>query len=239
MDQLSDPSTACSSPTVDSVEKVIKNDAVRYIRKGYGLFSAIAITIAFFYGFPIVFKELLSFMHLYLTTNQEFLLLTVGLHTAIAVIANSVFYFIYVSKIPFFERYRVLTTPWPWESDPEKWKLVLKKTSKTLFINHVIIIPLLSLNEIWQGVKLRFDLESYPGYQEMIFQTVFFMICEDFTFYWCHRLLHHPKLYPYIHKKHHEYGITISIAAEYAHPIEFIFGNIVRIIFMSLTISYQ
>jgi len=46
-------------------------------------------------------------------------------------------------------------------------------------------------------------------------------------FYWTHRLLHHPKIYPYIHKKHHEYGITISIAAEYAHPLEWVFGNLV------------
>lgn len=48
---------------------------------------------------------------------------------------------------------------------------------------------------------------------------------EDTIFYWIHRTLHHPKLYPLIHKKHHEFYTTVSISAEYAHPLEFAFGN--------------
>ena len=48
----------------------------------------------------------------------------------------------------------------------------------------------------------------------------------DMSFYWSHRLLHHPKLY-WIHKQHHQYNITISLAATYAHPLEFIFGNVI------------
>jgi len=51
------------------------------------------------------------------------------------------------------------------------------------------------------------------------------MILEDTIFYWCHRTIHHPKIYPYIHKKHHEFYNTVAIAAKYAHPLEFIFGN--------------
>jgi len=51
------------------------------------------------------------------------------------------------------------------------------------------------------------------------------MFCEDFVFYWSHRTLHHPTLYPYIHKMHHTYNTTVGIAAEYAHPVEFVLGN--------------
>jgi sterol desaturase/sphingolipid hydroxylase (fatty acid hydroxylase superfamily) len=51
------------------------------------------------------------------------------------------------------------------------------------------------------------------------------MICEDFTFHIMHKILHWKKIYTYIHKIHHTHIITIGIAAEYAHPIEFIFGN--------------
>ena len=50
-------------------------------------------------------------------------------------------------------------------------------------------------------------------------------------FYWSHRILHHPSIYPYIHKQHHQYAVTISLAAEYAHPIEFVFGNLIPTIF--------
>ena len=44
-------------------------------------------------------------------------------------------------------------------------------------------------------------------------------------FYWSHSTLHLPAFY-WIHKKHHEYTRTVSIAAVYAHPIEYMFGNL-------------
>jgi len=92
---------------------------------------------------------------------------------------------------------------------------------------HLIVIPLMMLGDMQRGIKIRFDLESFPTLKETIGQIIFFMLCEDFLFYWIHRILHHPKLYPHIHKKHHEYTVSVSIAAEYAHPIEFILGNII------------
>lgn len=52
------------------------------------------------------------------------------------------------------------------------------------------------------------------------------MLADDFMFYWGHRIFHLPFLYPYIHKKHHEYYNSISIAAEYAHPVEFALNNV-------------
>jgi len=76
---------------------------------------------------------------------------------------------------------------------------------------------------------MRFDLESFPTYQEIIGQVVFFSIVGDTWFYWSHRLLHHPKIYPIIHKQHHEYTSTACMAAEYAHPLEFIMGNVLPV----------
>jgi sterol desaturase/sphingolipid hydroxylase (fatty acid hydroxylase superfamily) len=52
------------------------------------------------------------------------------------------------------------------------------------------------------------------------------MLMEDFSFYWLHRFLHLSFIYPFIHKIHHEYNNSISLGSEYAHPIEFIFSNI-------------
>ena len=54
-------------------------------------------------------------------------------------------------------------------------------------------------------------------------------------FYWCHRLLHEvPFLYRTIHKKHHKYIGSISIAAEYAHPAESFFSAALPLIFLIL-----
>lgn len=40
------------------------------------------------------------------------------------------------------------------------------------------------------------------------------------------RLLHHPRLYKYIHKRHHEWTSPIAITAVYCHPVEHIFSNL-------------
>lgn len=47
------------------------------------------------------------------------------------------------------------------------------------------------------------------------------MLVEDFAFYWSHRMLHTPYLYKKVHKVHHEFNNTVSIAATYAHPVEY------------------
>jgi len=55
-----------------------------------------------------------------------------------------------------------------------------------------------------------------------------FAICtamNQWLFYFAHRILHHPSLYGWIHKQHHEYKGSISFAAEYAHPIEGLLAN--------------
>ena len=55
------------------------------------------------------------------------------------------------------------------------------------------------------------------------------MLIEDLSFHCSHRTLHSKVLYPYVHKMHHEHKATFSLASYYAHPIEFIFGNLVPI----------
>ena len=41
-----------------------------------------------------------------------------------------------------------------------------------------------------------------------------------------HRLLHTRYLYGRVHKQHHEYNVTIALATEYAHPVEYFLGNV-------------
>lgn len=60
----------------------------------------------------------------------------------------------------------------------------------------------------------------------MLAASIFFcMLCEDFTFYFTHRLMHWGPFYKRIHKIHHSYKTTVGIAAEYCHPVEFVFSN--------------
>lgn len=45
-------------------------------------------------------------------------------------------------------------------------------------------------------------------------------VIEDTWHYFLHRLLHHKRIYKYIHKVHHEFQAPFGMEAEYAHPLE-------------------
>jgi sterol desaturase/sphingolipid hydroxylase (fatty acid hydroxylase superfamily) len=47
---------------------------------------------------------------------------------------------------------------------------------------------------------------SFTDYHPVVPVIVFFVIwfIDDAWFYWCHRLLHHPRIYRYIHAEHHK-----------------------------------
>jgi sterol desaturase/sphingolipid hydroxylase (fatty acid hydroxylase superfamily) len=143
-------------------------------------------------------------------------------------IYNITLYFIYKLEHPFFEQFKVHNEIWPWKENKNEFLTLLKRSLKQIFFNQLIILPVLLFTNIiiLNGTKCRVDLESFPSVFEMFWQIYIFILCDDFLFYWSHRLLHWNRIYPYIHKKHHEYKITIGIASEYAHPIEFVFGNI-------------
>ena len=75
------------------------------------------------------------------------------------------------------------------------------------------------------GIKYKSSLEEWPTPTRMLGQIIFFIFFEDLGFYWTHQMLHKPQFY-WIHKTHHEYNITLTIASTYSHPIEYFFSNV-------------
>ena len=73
-----------------------------------------------------------------------------------------------------------------------------------------------------------------------IIEYIICLVLTDFTFYTCHRTSHHPYLYKYIHKKHHEVKNCIGMAGVYTDSIDFFFGNYLPVNFhTSLIMSHQ
>lgn len=69
------------------------------------------------------------------------------------------------------------------------------------------------------------QLDSWMWQRELLRLSLCPLLTE-ITFYTCHRLLHTPYLYERIHKVHHTFRAPCAMAAAYAHPMEFVFGNV-------------
>jgi sterol desaturase/sphingolipid hydroxylase (fatty acid hydroxylase superfamily) len=223
----SSPSTACSSPNMDSVEKIIHNDQVRYKRKGYGLIVAIIISVLYFTVVPKVLHNIFPTLIEGVDIGNFLVLSAWCAHVGFNFTAYCLSYFVYTSKHPFLERYRILQKPWPWEENREDWKKLFKEAVGCFLLHQCFITPLLVFIDIkLNGVFCGTGTENFPTIPEIILQCFFCMIVDDFFFYWGHRLLHHPKLYPKVHKIHHRWHHAVIISNECSHPLEYIIANL-------------
>lgn len=139
-------------------------------------------------------------------------------------------WFIYHIELPFFERYKINHEPWPWNQNRAEWNKLLWKSIKLVYFNILVVLPTavyLSLYLKDYEIPHTLDIDQLPDGTTIALTLIFCMVCEDFTFHFTHKFLHWRKIYPYIHKIHHTHVTTIGIAAEYAHPIEFVFGNMI------------
>ena len=135
--------------------------------------------------------------------------------------------------MPFIEQYKIeKNQPWPWKVDYEGWRAqCIKATVVCIFNNTIINFLVLCVVGHVYGWQLPWstDLETLPEPMTLAKHLLVLIIAEDFGFHMMHRLLHcqHPwlPLYQMFHKQHHEFIQPVSIASEYAHPLEYAIGN--------------
>jgi sterol desaturase/sphingolipid hydroxylase (fatty acid hydroxylase superfamily) len=75
-------------------------------------------------------------------------------------------------------------------------------------------------------VAFSFRTEDLPDGTTYLLQQFYCIILGDLLFFTSHRLLHTPFFYKHVHKLHHTYTQAIGPSAEYAHPFEYILGNV-------------
>jgi methylsterol monooxygenase len=101
--------------------------------------------------------------------------------------------------------------------------------------------PQVVFNQIFVGIPLTFvmyylmqhrglaDIRELPTFNRIVLDFAAFLLIEELGFYYSHRLLHHGRIYKFIHKQHHEWTSPIAITALYAHPLEHLASNLLPV----------
>lgn len=67
--------------------------------------------------------------------------------------------------------------------------------------------------------QIYLEVNEY-GWTYLIVSIIIMIAFHDMYFYWTHRWMHHPKLYKYVHKVHHQSTNPSPWAAYSFHPLE-------------------
>eukprot|EP00731_Ephydatia_muelleri_P030775 Em0022g289a len=103
----------------------------------------------------------------------------------------------------------------------EQYKKALKRCALNgLGVGTVFNICMLPIYR--RTVTCGYELPSFPT---TLWHLFVYMLIEELGFYYSHRLLHHRRVYRYIHKTHHEWNAPVSITSIYCHPVEHVLSN--------------
>ena len=194
---MSKTSTETESP-VKNCMTWMKEEKVRYKRKGYGMIWATLFATSFFWIVPeligqqmwpsiLTFKEENNISY-----AQFYIIWSMLQHLIIFYGANLIYCFFYKHEFECIERYKSNEQPWPWISDPEQWKSLLWKSIALSGFNSCVVAPgMFYFNYTFNFVEEHtMEVKDLPTSFTLACTILFCMLCEDITFYCSHRLLH-------------------------------------------------
>lgn len=122
-----------------------------------------------------------------------------------------------------------------------KWALAYKiQPSKRVTLRDYAEISLTVIrNQILVNIPLAFVMhyagkwrristksEDLPGPFATVGSYFFGLACIEIGFYYVHRTLHHPRLYPLFHKQHHKWTAPCGLSATYCTMTEHLVSNL-------------
>jgi sterol desaturase/sphingolipid hydroxylase (fatty acid hydroxylase superfamily) len=97
------------------------------------------------------------------------------------------------------------------------WPNLARITINSLMMLLVLVLawPVLRFANIGTG--------PVPAWYVFVFQIIFFLILDDFLFYWMHRYMHENKwMLRHVHSVHHRIKNTCALDGNYFHWLEFV-----------------
>eukprot|EP01062_Namystynia_karyoxenos_P017665 TRINITY_DN16538_c0_g1_i1.p1 TRINITY_DN16538_c0_g1~~TRINITY_DN16538_c0_g1_i1.p1 ORF type:complete len:325 (+),score=108.91 TRINITY_DN16538_c0_g1_i1:70-975(+) len=126
-------------------------------------------------------------------------------------------YYALVAKVPELHKYQIPHSSRRRGNPPE----LLRAAVADAALSTLVIGPVITYAAFPLFAKL--GVTAYgplPSAGRCLRDLALSALFTDATFYWSHRMLHHPSVYARVHKQHHEFKATVGFASEYDHPIE-------------------
>ena len=86
---------------------------------------------------------------------------------------NFLFWIVYHIEHPFFEQYKIIKEPWPWNQDRKAWNELLKRSIIVVIFNNAVIIPALVYLQLYlfgYDTSYSFELEDLPDSKTFLLQ---------------------------------------------------------------------
>jgi sterol desaturase/sphingolipid hydroxylase (fatty acid hydroxylase superfamily) len=178
------------------------------ISKDFGLVIAAGLAVAFTTGVHACFRAYWgSFVALFGGTSNTVLFGSLTVYVIQYVVSNLIYACLYYFEVPFFEQYKINPKPWPWKGNADDrkrfWATLSKVPVSWLVTTFLVTGPV--------NAAFYFSLSPHgwfnanpadiPSLWTFVWQLAVCFIVEDALFYVAHRTLHHPSIYPSIHKQ--------------------------------------
>ena len=101
----------------------------------------------------------------------------------------------------------------------------LLHSGSTILVFALMDVTLLYLDSLGY-TRLYQDVSQY-GWGWIILSFIIALLLNDTFFYWSHRAMHHPRLYPFFHRVHHESTDPSPLTSFSFHPSEAILEGLI------------
>jgi sterol desaturase/sphingolipid hydroxylase (fatty acid hydroxylase superfamily) len=117
------------------------------------------------------------------------------------------------------------------------WKKYAQSAKRALKNQLFIALPMMIfMSPLWQWRGLGL-YRPWPSIGVILLQIAVAVLIIDGHFYLVHRALHTPKLYALIHKTHHAWRSPVACSAHDAHPLEYLFANLMPFAISSMVVG--